>query len=124
MCCQNKSASHFSKTRFVYYYGALIFRVGIGYREFVSILKNLKNEILNSFRRPYDDHKLSNAFCENINGKIRDYLSVSRGIANFTRFRKRVLYALNPKIFYSLSNVLSSDKKEGKKRGQYKKTRK
>ena len=93
------------------------------YREFVSILKNWKTEILNSFRRPYDDHKLSNAFCENINGKIRDYLSVSRGIANFTRFRKRILYALNPKIFYSLSSVLSSDKKEGKKRGQYKKTR-
>ena len=93
------------------------------YREFVSILKNWKTEILNSFRRPYDDHKLSNAFCENINGKIRDYLSVSRGIANFTRFRKRILYALNPKIFYSLSGVLSSDKKEGKKRGQYRKTR-
>ena len=93
------------------------------YREFVSILKNWKSEILNSFRRPYDDHKLSNAFCENINGKIRDYLSISRGISNFTRFRKRVLYALNPKIFYSLSKVLSSDKKEGKKRGKYRKTR-
>ena len=40
------------------------------YREFVNILKNWKTEILNSFLRPYDEKKLSNAFCENINGKI------------------------------------------------------
>ena len=93
------------------------------YREFVNILKNWKKEILNSFIRPYGDHKLSNAFCENINGKIRDYLSVSRGIGNFCRFRKRVLYALNPRIFYSLSRVLYSNKRQGKKRGQYKKIR-
>ena len=48
--------------------------------------------------------------------------TVSRGIGNFTRFRKRILYALNPKIFYSLTNVLNSDKKEGKSRGAYRKT--
>ncbi len=91
------------------------------YREFVSILHTWKKEILNSFRRPYDDHKLTNAFCENINGKINTYLDISRGINNFKRFRKRVLFALNPKIFYSITNVLYSDKREGKKRGPYKK---
>ncbi len=91
------------------------------YREFVSILRNWKQEILNSFKRPYGEHKLSNAFCENINGKIDAYLIISRGIANFTRFRKRLLFALNPKIFYALTENLYSDKKKGKKRGPYKK---
>ena len=93
------------------------------YREFTSILKNWRTEILNSFKRPYNDRKLSNAFCENINGKIDIYINVSRGITNFTRFRKRVLFALNPKIFYSLTSVLYSDKNKGKKRGPYKKIR-
>ena len=91
------------------------------YREFVSILHTWKKEILNSFLRPYEDHKLSNAFCENINGKINTYLDISRGINNFKRFRKRVLFALHPKIFYSITDVLYSDKREGKKRGPYKK---
>ncbi|MBQ1625339.1 MAG: transposase, partial [Erysipelotrichaceae bacterium] len=59
---------------------------------------------------------MRNAFCENINGKIRTYIEISRGIANFARFRKRVLFALNPKIFYSLTEKLYSLKKEGKKR--------
>ena len=91
------------------------------YREFVDILKNWKKEILNSFKRPYNDHKLSNSFCENINGKINTYLNISRGITNFKRFRKRVLFALNHKIYYSITNVLYSDKRKGKKRGTYKK---
>lgn len=91
------------------------------YREFVSILRNWRKEILNSFRRPYEDYKLSNAFCENINGKLDTYLDVSRGISNFKRFRKRVLFALNPKIFYALTDILYSDKREGKERGPYRK---
>ena len=91
------------------------------YDEFVGILKNWRTEILNSFKRPYDDRKLSNAFTENINGKIRSYITVSRGITNFTRFRKRVLFSLNPKIFYSLTDNLYSDKRQGKKRGPYNK---
>ena len=93
------------------------------YQEFINIIKNWRVEILNSFRRPYDDHKLSNAFCENINGKIRTYLDISRGINNFNRFRKRVIYALNPKIFYSLPDVLYSDARKGKERGSYNKTK-
>jgi transposase len=91
------------------------------YREFVSILKNWKKEILNSFLRPYENRRLSNAFCENVNGKIRTYLTLSRGVSNFRRFRKRILYALNPDIYYSLTEVLSSEKLPGRKRGAYKK---
>jgi len=93
------------------------------YDEFTAILCNWRVEILNSFRRPYDDRKLSNSFTENINGKLRTYLTVSRGITNFKRFRKRVLYALNPKIQYYLTGALYSEKKKGKKRGPYNKVR-
>lgn len=91
------------------------------YNEFTEILINWREEILNSYLRPYDDRKLSNSFTENINGKLRTYLSVSRGINNFSRFRKRVLYALSKDVQYALSSSLSSDSISGKKRGPYNK---
>jgi transposase len=80
------------------------------YQTFVSILINWRSEIINSFLRPYGDRKLSNALAENINGKLRAYITISNGFHNFIRFRKRVLLALNPKIFYSISGNISSDK--------------
>ena len=80
------------------------------YRDFSALLVNWRVEIINSFLRPYGDRKLSNALAENINGKIRTYISLSNGFQNFNRFRKRVLLALNPKIFYSISSKTSSDK--------------
>jgi len=89
------------------------------YDEFIAILTNWREEILNSFLRPYEDRKLSNAFTENINGKLRTYLDVSRGINNFQRFKKRILYALNPKISYALTAKLHSEKRKGKPRGPY-----
>ena len=91
------------------------------YDEFLNILLNWKEEILNSFLRPYDEHKLSNALTENINGKLGTYLAISHGIINLTRFRKRALYALNPNILYSVSATLTSDSKQGKHRGKYRK---
>lgn len=91
------------------------------YNEFTEILMNWKEEILNSYLRPYDDRKLSNAFTENVNGKLCTYLSVSRGISNFSRFRKRVLYALSKDVQYALSSSLSSDSISRKKRGPYNK---
>lgn len=94
------------------------------YREFVDILYTWKKEILNSFLRPYGNHKLSNAATENINGKINTYINVSHGISNFTRFRKRVLFALNPKVRYSITKNLKSDKYDSKPRGPYNKTKK
>lgn len=52
----------------------------------------------------------SNAYTENINGKLRNYFSIARGVKNFDRFRKRVIFALNPKISYALTDKLHSDK--------------
>lgn len=89
------------------------------FEEFTSILLTWREEILNSFRRPFHNRKLSNAFTENVNGKLRTYLSVSKGISNFGRFRKRVIYALNPDVMYGLTANLSSGKRFQKKRGPY-----
>lgn len=89
------------------------------YEEFTQILSTWKEEILNSFMRPYGKAKLSNALCENLNGKIGDYIRISKGVTNFQRFRKRVLFALSEDVFYSISTSLASLKKPGKKRGAY-----
>lgn len=91
------------------------------YEEFTGILLNWHDEILNSFKRPYDDRKLSNAFTENINSRLRKYLAISNGISNFPRFRKRAIYALSADVYYALSPKLNSDKREGKPRGPYNK---
>ena len=87
------------------------------YEEFTKILVNWKQEIINSFYRPYGDKKLTNAYTERINGEIRKYINVSHGLGNFDRFRKRVLYALNDDIGYSLKPRLdhSFKKKKTKK---------
>lgn len=91
--------------------------------EFTSILFHWQEEILNSFRRPYGDRKLSNSFTENINGRIRTYLAVSNGVNNFQRFRKRVIFALSSDVYYALTSTLESEKRKGKKRGPYNKTK-
>lgn len=93
------------------------------FEDFKNLLLNWKPEIVNSFLRPYEDRKLSNSLCENINSQIRAFLSISKGVVNFTRFRKRILYALNDKIFYALTEHLKSDKQKGKPRGNYNKTK-
>lgn len=91
------------------------------YDEFITTLQNWKPEILNSFKRPYEDRKLSNALSENINGKLKTFISISHGLTNFSRFRKRCIFALNPKTFYAITSRLRTDKDEGRKRGNYQK---
>ena len=88
---------------------------------FITTLSNWKKEILNSFQRPYDDRKLSNALSENINGQLQTYITISKGISNFVRFRKRVIFSLNPKVYYSITETLHSDKREGRSRISHKK---
>ena len=87
--------------------------------EFTKILITWKTEILNSFKRPVDNRRLSNAATEHINGKLRAYLTISRGVGNFDRFRKRVIFALDPKLYYALTSNLKSAARKGPKRGPY-----
>lgn len=91
------------------------------YHEFINILIKWKPYIINSFKRPHDDRKLSNALSENMNSQIRAHLAISRGVANFSRFRKRMLFSFNSHVFYSSTKHLKSDKRKGKPRGKYKK---
>ena len=89
----------------------------------MKILSLIKKRNVTSFLRPYGNHKLSIALTEHINGTIDTYLSVSRGITNFERFRKRVLFSLNPKINYSLTSHLKNDSLKNKPRGPYNKVK-
>lgn len=92
------------------------------YDEFTSILFNWEEEILNSFHRPQNSRRLSNSFTENINGKIKLYIAQSKGIQNFERFRKRVIYALSDDIYFAISSNLITLKEEKRKRGPYRKS--
>ena len=93
------------------------------YRDFVGILHNWKQEIINSFYRDENDRKQSNALAENINGQIRTIINAANGYSNFDRFRARCLYCLNKSIFYALSDSVKSYKREGKSRGKYNKNK-
>lgn len=73
------------------------------------MLIHRRKEIINSFERPHNIRKQSNALAENVNSQLRAYIAITRGSHNFTRFRKRILYALNPKIFYAPSGQIRSD---------------
>ncbi len=83
----------------------------VEYDEFTRMLIHWREEIINSFQRPHNDRKQSNALAENVNSQLRAYIAVTRGSQNFNRFRKRVLYALNPKIFYAITGRITSDKR-------------
>lgn len=85
------------------------------FHSFSNTLVNWRSEIINSFLRPHNNRKLSNAFSENMNSQIRTYLAITNGAQNFTRLRKRILYALNDKVFFSIIDRLRSDKVSRKK---------
>lgn len=93
------------------------------YDDFIELLKNWKEEIINSFERPYDNRRQSNALAESVNQKLRQLINTCSGFANFERFRARSLYCLNDRFYYSITSHLSSLKREGKKRGTYNKNK-
>ena len=85
------------------------------YKEFISLLKHWKPEIINSFRRPYDDRRQSNALAENINRKLRLLIEVSKGYTNLERFRARALYCLNDKLILLLDHMFIFQKTRAQK---------
>ena len=89
------------------------------YEEFSDILITCGKEIQNFFRKPYNNLLLSNNASENINGKIRSYLSVSIGVSNFQRFRKRALLGLSKDIRFTLRAQLHSESMPKPKKGPY-----
>lgn len=84
------------------------------YKEFIITVENWKQEILNSFNRPYDNRKQSNALAENINERLRELIQVSNGYSNFERFRARSIYCLNDRVFFVLCDHTPSLKTTNK----------
>lgn len=83
------------------------------------MIQNCKTEIVNSFIRTYDAYRLSNAYAENINGKIRAYLAISNGTTNFERLRRKIIFSFNNEIFYAITNNVKSLKRQLPNRGAY-----
>lgn len=91
------------------------------YHNFIIILKDWKEEIINSFDRNNNNQKQTNALAENMNEKLRIMINNSNGLGNFERFRARALYALNKKVHYTITDKFSSNKTSKKPRGKYNK---
>ena len=68
------------------------------FKDFITVLKNWKKEILNSFIR-YKGRRINNGVAEGINATISLLLFNTRGIKNNRRRRKRILYAVNKNGF-------------------------
>ena len=85
------------------------------YKEFCDLLTHWKQEIINSFIiAEATDNRLSNAKTESMNNLLKDYISVSNGLANFRRFRKRMLFCFNDRVYYAITAKLSSLKRDFK----------
>lgn len=64
------------------------------YDEFIILLRNWKDEIINSFNT-WDGKRINNGVAESINQNIAAILYNTKGIHNNTRRRKRIMYSIN-----------------------------
>lgn len=69
------------------------------YDEFVTLLTNWKQEIINSFTIIYN-RRINNSYIESKNGQVERLLNSANGFTNFERARNRILYCLNIKDTY------------------------
>lgn len=93
------------------------------FTELAGTIKSFRTEILDSFIW-FDKRRLSNGAIEGKNNYIKKILSNANGMSNFERARNRLLYSLNLYDTYTLSEHDNKIKREGKKRGKYKKRNK
>lgn len=68
------------------------------FSELVTLLKNWKTEIINSFIR-YKGRRLNSGIAESINQTIANLIYNTKGIRNSERRRKRIMYAVNKEGF-------------------------
>lgn len=90
------------------------------FKDVVSLLKNWREEIINSFIT-IDNRRISNGPIESINGRIKILLKNSLKYKNFQRLRNRIMYCINKDSRPLISSQRKSNKVPGEKRGQYKK---
>lgn len=94
-----------------------------GITGFISLSGTLINwfdEICASFNL-VDGRRISNGPVEGINSRIDKILSNACGYQNFARMRNRLMYSLNKSSNPSSYAIDETIKREGKKRGSYKK---
>ena len=68
------------------------------YEEFLTLLVNWKQEIINSFII-HNGKRINNSVAESINSQISLLLFNTKGIRNNERRRKRIIYAINKEGF-------------------------
>lgn len=90
------------------------------YRKFSTTLIEWFNEIINSFTI-YNTQRISNGKIEGTNSRIKTILKNANGFRNFSRMRNRIMYSINKKSLPTSSDNLQIIKREGRKRGKYKK---
>lgn len=71
------------------------------YDEFVTLLTNWKQEIVNSFTIIYD-RRINNSYIEAKNRQMERLMYNANGFSNFERTRNRILYCLNKYSRYTL----------------------
>ena len=64
------------------------------YEEFLTLLINWKQEIINSFTF-HEGKRINNSIAESINSQISVLLFNTKGIRNNERRKKRIMYAIN-----------------------------
>lgn len=68
------------------------------YKDIVSMLKNWKEEITNSFIM-INNRRINNGIAESINANIAKIIYNTKGIKDNRRRRKRIMYSINKKGF-------------------------
>ena len=68
------------------------------YEEFIIMLKNWKEEIVNSFIQ-IDGKRINNGIAESINETVSLITYITKGIRNTERRRKRIMYSINKNGF-------------------------
>lgn len=69
------------------------------YDEFVTLLGNWKQEIINSFAI-ISNRRINNSYIESKNAQVEHLISNAKGFSNFERTRNRIMYCLNKNDTY------------------------
>lgn len=69
------------------------------YDEFITLLRNWKIEIINSFTR-IDGRRINNSYIESKNRQLEHLMNNANGFVNFERTRNRIMYCLNKNDTY------------------------
>lgn len=90
------------------------------FQSFSSTLVSFFDEIVNSFIE-VGGKRLSNGKIESVNSRISIILDNAWGYSNFSRLRNRIMFTLNKDSKITILENPPKIKREGKKRGKYKK---